>query len=138
MMRKSHSLAVAIAATLLVATGCSDSGTSDDTANPPTADAATDTTNGDEPATGSPAAVSIVDFAYDPAGIEIAVGDTVTFTNEDAATHTATSEEDAPVAFDSDDLDEGATTDVTFDEPGDYPYCCSIHEYMKGNIRVPE
>jgi len=59
---------------------------SDDTAGTPTADAATDTTNGGEPATGSPAAVSIVDFAYDRADIEIAVGDTVTFTSEGAST----------------------------------------------------
>jgi plastocyanin len=81
-------------------------------------------------------AVAIAGFAYEPGDLEVEVGATVTFTNEDTADHTATSQEDAPVAFDTEDLGEGDAADVTFDEEGEYRYFCSIHDYMEGTVRV--
>ncbi len=95
------------------------------------------------PASGNEAAggateVKIVDFAFDPAETEVKVGDTVTFTNDDSATHTATSDKDAPKSFDTDKIKGDASAEVSFDEAGDYPYFCDIHEYMKGTIRVME
>lgn len=82
--------------------------------------------------------VEIADFAYDPAELEAKVGDTITFTNSDSAKHTATSAKGAPAEFDTGDIDGDGTAEITVDEAGDYEYFCSIHEYMKGTIRVLE
>lgn len=92
----------------------------------------------DEAATGDESgdAVSIAGYAFEPGVLEIDLETTVTFTNEDTADHTATSEEGAPSAFDTEELGEGDTAEVLFDEPGDYEYYCAIHDYMKGTIRV--
>lgn len=77
--------------------------------------------------------VTIVDFVFDPPDLEVAAGSTVTFTNEDGATHTATADDDA---FDTGDLGQGDTGEVTLDEPGTYAYLCSIHNYMTGTVTV--
>ena len=76
-------------------------------------------------------AVSIADFAFDPDGLTVAAGSTVTFTNEDGAGHTATAE-----SFDTGELEEGDTAEVTLDEPGEITYFCDIHNYMTGTITV--
>lgn len=80
--------------------------------------------------------VTIADFAFDPVDLEVKVGDTVTFDNEDDAQHTATAEDDAPKSFDTGKLSKGDSKGITFDEAGDYAYYCSIHDYMKGTVRV--
>lgn len=80
--------------------------------------------------------VDIADFAYAPADLEVNAGDTVTFRNSDDATHTATADGDAPDGFDTGDIAGGDSAEVTFDQTGDYAYSCSIHEYMKGTVRV--
>jgi plastocyanin len=78
-------------------------------------------------------AVTIADFAFDPPNLQVEAGTTVTFTNDDSATHTATAEDDS---FDTGDLDQGASGEVTLDEPGTYAYFCNIHNYMTGSITV--
>ena len=82
--------------------------------------------------------MKIADFAYDPTDLEVKVGDSVTFSNSDDADHTATAKEGDPKMFDTDKIAGGESKDVEFDEAGDYEYYCSIHEYMKGTIRVVE
>lgn len=82
------------------------------------------------------AEVKIADFAFDPTEVEVKVGDMVTFTNSDDAEHTATAKEGDPKMFDTEKLGKGDSKGITFDEPGDYEYYCSIHEYMKGTVRV--
>ncbi len=99
------------------------------------------TTSADEPSTDQQGGdnatdVTIADFSFDPDQVEVAVGDTVTFENTDDATHTATAEDGDPDSFDTGELATGDSKEVTFDEPGDYEYYCSIHDYMKGTIRV--
>jgi plastocyanin len=100
----------------------------------------TPTTTG-SPATGAGGGpgvtVSIKDFAFSPAKLEIDAGTTVTWTNEDSAPHTVTSKEgddlDAAVTdlFDSGDMQQGATFSYTFDEPGNYYYLCTLHASMQ-------
>lgn len=82
--------------------------------------------------------VTIADFAFDPTETEVKVGDTVTFTNEDDAQHTATAKDGDPKTFDTKKLSKGDSKDITFDEAGDYEYYCSIHEYMTGTVHVVE
>ena len=61
------------------------------------------------------------------------VGTTVTWVNDDGATHTVTADGGA---FDSGSLANGATFQFTFDQVGDFAYHCSIHTTMQGTISV--
>jgi plastocyanin len=77
--------------------------------------------------------VDIQDFAFSPDTLEISVGTTVTWTNGDAAPHTATAEDGA---FDSGSLATGDSYSFTFEEPGTYSYFCEFHPNMQGTIVV--
>jgi plastocyanin len=81
--------------------------------------------------------VLIQDFAFDPPVIQIAAGETVTWTQgTDGETHTITADDET---FDSGNLTkEGATFEFTLDEPSDYPYYCRRHPQMIGLITVVE
>ena len=77
--------------------------------------------------------VVIQGFGYAPASLEVAVGDTVVWTNRDVVPHTVTAESRA---FDSGSMAMGATWRYVAAEPGSYPYLCSFHPTMKGMLVV--
>jgi len=79
--------------------------------------------------------VTIKGFKFSPASLKAKVGDTITFANEDGATHTATSQ-DAPSKFDTGDLKKGESKTVKVTKAGTYSYMCDIHDYMKATIEV--
>jgi plastocyanin len=79
------------------------------------------------------ASVSIVDFAFQPASVEVAAGSTVTWTNSGAAPHTVTADNGA---FDSGQLAPGASFSQTFDTAGTFTYHCEIHPQMTATITV--
>jgi plastocyanin len=66
--------------------------------------------------------------------VEVAVGDTVTFTNEGAIAHTVTATSGAD--FDSGSLAPGATFKFTASEAGTVTYVCNFHPGMQGTIKV--
>ena len=80
--------------------------------------------------------------AFSPGELRVRVGTTVTWTNGDIIAHTVTSGvSDGAVAtadarFDSGLFEGGATFSYTFDEPGEYPYFCTPHPWMKGMVIV--
>ncbi len=81
--------------------------------------------------------------AYSPNPVEINVGDTVIWTNQDAAAHSATSGEDAtPTGLFGDPsasgsvLVRGRSQSFTFTEAGEYPYYCFLHPNMVGTVVV--
>lgn len=115
-MKRNISRALTIALVALVA-ACG----GDDTDPPPTPD----TGNG-----GEEIAITIVDFAFSGPDT-VAVGDTVTVTNEDSMAHTWTA---VGNEFDSGSLGEGESFDFTFDEAGEFDYFCTIHPTMTGTI----
>jgi plastocyanin len=80
-------------------------------------------------------AVTIENFTFNPATIEIAVGTTVTWTNNDPAPHTTT-QEPAGSGFQSGRLNTGDSFSHTFDTPGTYNYFCEFHPNMKGAVVV--
>jgi plastocyanin len=79
--------------------------------------------------------VSIHDFTFDPGTITIQPGTTVTWTNNDSATHTATADDGS---FDSGNLATGQSFSMTFDTPGTYTYHCAIHPNMTATIVVTD
>ena len=76
--------------------------------------------------------------AYQPNPVQVSVGSTVTWTNNDAQPHTATSGENATPdgRFDSSILAPAATFDHTFTEAGEFPYFCILHPNMVGTVSV--
>ena len=86
--------------------------------------------------TGAPAAsgtaIDIAGFKFGPPELDIAVGDTVTWTNSDAQAHTAT----ASGTFDTGSIAPGKSATATFDTAGTFAYICSFHPFMKGTIVV--
>lgn len=77
--------------------------------------------------------VKIKNFAFTPAEMKIKVGETVTWTNEDSAPHTATASDGS---FDSKNLSQGQSFSFTFDKAGTYDYICSVHPSMKAKVIV--
>lgn len=110
-------------------------------ASPGASPAASPTATSEASPEGSPAAspggeacsVEMKDFAFNPAQIEIAVGTTVTWTNNDTVAHTATA---TGGEFDSGILDPGSSFSHTFAKAGTYDYACLIHPKMKGTVVV--
>jgi plastocyanin len=89
-------------------------------------------------ARGADPAVSIVDFAFEPATITIDVGATVTWTVTRAQDRHTVSPVDPPDAFvGSPLLRQGDRFSVTFAQAGTYRYQCTIHpEDMQGTVIV--
>lgn len=83
------------------------------------------------PAFAADHAVEIKGMAYALPTLEIAVGDTVTFTNADAAPHTATATDGS---FDTGRLTQGQSASITISEAGTFDYFCAVHPSMKASI----
>jgi len=79
------------------------------------------------------AKVSIVNFAFTPADITIAPGESVTWTNDDGAPH-GLAYHDGTKGTDL--MLPGATFSRRFDRPGTYDYNCAVHPYMTGHVVV--
>jgi plastocyanin len=79
-------------------------------------------------------AVSVQDNTFKPADLKVAIGDTVTFTNEGAVAHTVTATDGAD--FDSGTLAPGKTFSFTAKKAGTVSYVCTIHPGMQGTIQV--
>ncbi|MCY3017503.1 MAG: cupredoxin family copper-binding protein [Planctomycetota bacterium] len=77
--------------------------------------------------------VSIVNFSFQPETVAIAPGDTVTWTNNDAAPHTATSDTSD---WGSGILTAGTSFSFTFNTIGSFPYHCTFNPAMHGIITV--
>jgi plastocyanin len=85
--------------------------------------------------------------AFAPDRLEVKVGATVTWQQRDPGAHTVTSgtveqggagvTAEPDELFDSGSLSTDDSFEHTFDEPGTYPYFCSLHPAtMRGEIRV--
>jgi len=78
--------------------------------------------------------VQIQNFAFSPSSLTIKVGDTVTWTNKDTATHTVTSDSGGELSSPS--LNKGETYSHQFASAGVYDYHCTHHPSMKAKIIV--
>jgi plastocyanin len=152
-MRSNASL-VLVTVTLLLFAACSPSATATPTAAPttaatPTTPAASATPTTAPAGTPTPApssasgacttttggtAVTIAGFAFSPTPLNVTAGTTVTWTNQDNTTHTATSDDGK--TFDCKPISSGTSMSFTFTTPGTYDYHCAIHPTMKARIVV--
>jgi len=82
-------------------------------------------------ATGS--AVTIASFKFEPATLTISVGTTVTWTNNDSASHTVTADDGS---FKSGTLGKGGTFSQTFATAGTFAYHCNFHSSMTATVTV--
>jgi plastocyanin len=76
--------------------------------------------------------VTIAGFAFSPNTVTVDVGDTVTWTNEDSQTHTATAGND----WTTGDIAGGDSASVTMRRAGRFDYICAIHPTMTGTVIV--
>ena len=86
---------------------------------------------------------SLSDTAYQPNPIQVSVGNTVTWTNDDSQPHTVTSGGNGQPdnKFNSSPnfnplMAPGQTFSFTFTQAGDYPYFCMLHPNMIGTVSV--
>jgi plastocyanin len=78
--------------------------------------------------------VTIAGFAYSPSTLTVSRGTTVTWTNNDSAPHTVTSDGSGPL--NSSTLGRGASYSFTFTSAGTFSYHCAVHPSMHGTIVV--
>lgn len=79
--------------------------------------------------------ISIEEFSYSDNPLTVKKGTTVTWTNKDAETHSATADDGS---FNTGVLAEGESGSVTFNDVGKHTYHCSTHPNMTGMIIVEE
>jgi len=79
------------------------------------------------------AKVSIARFAFSPAVLTIARGQTVTWTNEDGAPHGLAYADGAPGV---NPLLPATSFNRTYENAGTYDYACPVHPYMTGKVVV--
>jgi len=77
--------------------------------------------------------VNISKMKFTPASVTIKTGETVIWKNSDDHNHSVVAEDDS---FKSENLANGDTFSHTFDKAGSYPYSCSYHPRMKGEVIV--
>ena len=77
--------------------------------------------------------VTISDFEFTPATVNVSVGDTVTWTNRGPTAHTATANGGS---FDSGNLNRGQSFSRRFTAAGTFSYFCRPHPFMTGRVVV--
>ena len=86
-------------------------------------------------------AVDAVDNTFKAEYVEVSAGTAVTFRNDGRNDHNVIpTTTDGFAAIQADQFEPGTEQTVTFTDPGDYPYYCSLHgtttKGMVGAIRV--
>ena len=76
---------------------------------------------------------------YSPLNLEVSVGTTVTWANEDSVPHNVQSQDEngkVTDVFNSPPLNTGDRYEFTFEEKGVYNYYCSFHPWRVGLVTV--
>ncbi|HET6550331.1 MAG TPA: plastocyanin/azurin family copper-binding protein [Solirubrobacter sp.] len=129
-MTKYLRIVAPLLATAALAAGCG--GGSDTTTSQPAAQKPAAQTDAPSAAKqGAEKTVELTGSTFQPGAIDLKVGETVTFVNQDEIAHTATSD-----AFDSGTLEAGAKFSFTATKAGQIAYVCNFHPGMTGTINV--
>ena len=120
---------VLVSALALLATACGSS----DSPNTPTPTPAPVVSGSGTPVSIPTGAQTLGNRAFSPDAVDVAVGTTVTWTNNDSIAHTSTSD---GAGWDSGAIAPRAQFSMTFQNAGPFPYHCAIHPGMVGTITV--
>lgn len=77
--------------------------------------------------------IAIREFAFEPDMVQVAVGDTIRWSNHDLAPHTATADQ---LGWDTGEIAKGDTIEITVTEGMETSYFCAFHPHMKGAIEI--
>jgi plastocyanin len=133
-MRKTMILPIFVISAIAAGCGGTSYGGGDDSA---AAQAAKATETAQAPAdkpVGTPRVVHLKNTKFQPGDIELKVGQTVTFENDDSFAHNVTATQGAK--FRSGTLNQGKTFEFTADKAGKISYVCTFHPGMAGTITV--
>lgn len=83
------------------------------------------------PALAASHTVTIKGMKFSPKNLRVAVGDRITFVNQDSVPHTATASDGA---FDTGRLRGGQSKRITVSVAGKHNYICRFHPGMKGSV----
>ncbi len=78
-------------------------------------------------------AIAIRNFAYEPATLTVAPGDTVVWTNADFLPHTATARD---TLWDSKTIEGNGAWRLVARRPGRHAYYCVFHPNMRATLEV--
>lgn len=118
-MKKYFPIGIAVALSAFLLLNCSkssNSGSSGGTNPPP-----------------DPNSITIANMSFGTASLTVKAGTTITWTNQDALSHTVTADDNS---FTSPDMPKGATYSHTFAATGTYNYHCKYHSMMVATIIV--
>lgn len=129
-MRSTHLVRALTTATLIAGLAACSNGGPRAAVTPTASTAAT---------SGSTAAASpkivISNFHFQMAHMSVKPGQTITVVNSDSTPHTVTAS--SGHAFDTGTIAGGKTASFTAPtKPGEYPYICTIHQFMRGTLTV--
>jgi plastocyanin len=85
-------------------------------------------------ASGGGGSVTMKDIKFNPSTVNVKVGDTVTWTNDDSVGHDVTG--DGFKSGSAGDIQGGATFKHKFDKAGTFKYRCTVHPGMEGEVVV--
>ena len=77
--------------------------------------------------------VVIENMRFDPAELEVKIGDHVAWVNKDLFPHTATADDKT---FDSGSIDVRSSWNYSASASGEHAYGCAFHPTMKGKLTV--
>jgi plastocyanin len=80
--------------------------------------------------------VHIKNFCFRPTVLQAAVGDTITWVNRDPFEHTVLGANGAWGSYDV--LQQGGMMSYRFDDPGVYPFVCTLHTGMVGSVSISD
>lgn len=76
--------------------------------------------------------IIVNDFKFTPRELNITLGSNVVWRNDDLYRHSVTFNDQSFTEY----IDPGKNASYTFDIAGEYPYHCSVHPSMNGEITV--
>ena len=77
--------------------------------------------------------VTIEHFAFTPANVAVAAGDTIVFVNNDIVPHTATATDNS---WTTGEIAHGASARVTLPAKPGAEFFCKFHRVMKGHLTI--
>ncbi|GAC1308092.1 MAG: hypothetical protein NVSMB16_04350 [Acidimicrobiales bacterium] len=131
-MKLIRTLALPLLAAAVVLPACSSSSSKAASSSTKAAPPASGSSAGAPAAAGATDAITIKNFAFNPAKVK--AGATVAVMNTDGTAHTVTADDKS---FDTKRLEGNAKGMFTAPtKPGTYAFHCDIHDYMKGTLTV--